>query len=82
MAFIKERKFGETLAIAEILLNDKQDLIHKAVGWALREIGKKNQNVLETFLLQNYKKMPRKMLRYAIEKFLEVTRKKYLTGVI
>ncbi len=82
MAFISERKFGETLAIAEILLNDEHDLIHKAVGWALREIGKKNQNVLETFLLQNYKKMPRTMLRYAIEKFPEDVRQKYLKGTI
>jgi 3-methyladenine DNA glycosylase AlkD len=82
MAFIRERKFGETLAIAEILLNDKQDLIHKAVGWALREIGKKNQNVLETFLLQNYKQMPRTMLRYAIEKFPKDLRQKYLKGEI
>ena len=80
LTFIKNRKFGETLALAEILLNDEHDLIHKAVGWALREIGKKNQNVLETFLLQNYKKMPRTMLRYAIEKFPNDVRQKYLRG--
>lgn len=82
LTFIKNRKFGETLAIAEILLKDEHDLIHKAVGWALREIGKKNSQVLETFLLQNYKQMPRTMLRYAIEKFPEEVRQKYLKGEI
>lgn len=82
LTFIKNRKFGETLALAEMLLDDKHDLIHKAVGWALREIGKKNSNVLETFLLQNHKKMPRTMLRYAIEKFPEDKRQKYLRGEI
>lgn len=82
LTFIKNRKFGETLALAEILLNDEHDLIHKAVGWALREIGKKNQNVLETFLMQNYKQMPRTMLRYSIEKFPEELRQKYLKGEI
>lgn len=82
LTFIRERKFGETLAIANILLEDKHDLIHKAVGWALREIGKKNQKVLETFLLQNYKQMPRTMLRYSIEKFPQKIRQKYLKGEI
>jgi 3-methyladenine DNA glycosylase AlkD len=80
LTFIRDRKFGETLAIASMLLEDEHDLIHKAVGWALREIGKKNQQVLETFLLQNYKTMPRTMLRYAIEKFPEDVRQKYLRG--
>jgi 3-methyladenine DNA glycosylase AlkD len=82
LAFIKNRKFGESLAIAKMLLNDEHDLIHKAVGWMLREIGKRNQEVLETFLNQNYKTMPRTMLRYAIEKFPEDLRQKYLKGEI
>lgn len=82
LTFIRDRKFGETLAIANMLLEDEHDLIHKAVGWALREIGKKNQKVLETFLIQNYKKMPRTMLRYAIEKFPQDIRQKYLKGEI
>jgi 3-methyladenine DNA glycosylase AlkD len=82
LTFIRDRKFGETLAIASMLLEDEHDLIHKAVGWALREIGKKNQQVLETFLFQNYKQMPRTMLRYAIEKFPEDVRQKYLKGEI
>jgi len=80
--FIKKRNFGETLAISELLINDEHDLIHKAVGWALREVGKKNKNVLELFLQQRYKEMPRTMLRYAIEKFPEEERRRYLKGEI
>lgn len=80
--FIKKRSFGEALFIAEILMNDKHDLIHKAVGWTLREIGKKNLGVLEIFLNTRYKTLPRTMLRYAIEKFPEDIRKKYLKGEI
>jgi len=80
--FIKKRIFGETLSIADILINDEHDLIHKAVGWMLREVGKKNQEVLEIFLKERYKQMPRTMLRYAIEKFPEEKRKKYLKGEI
>ena len=76
--FIKKRRFGETLAISEILLEDKHDLIHKAVGWMLREIGKRNKKMLELFLMQRYHKMPRVMLRYAIEKFPEDERKNWL----
>jgi 3-methyladenine DNA glycosylase AlkD len=82
LPLIKKRKFGDTLAIAEMLINDKEDLIHKAVGWMLREIGKKNLNVLELFLKERYKQMPRTMLRYAIEKFPEEKRKMYLKGEI
>lgn len=77
--FIKKRMFGETLAISEILLNDEHDLIHKAVGWMLREVGKRNKEVLELFLMQRYKTMPRVMLRYSIEKFSEEERKKWLS---
>lgn len=80
--FIKKRKFGETLAVSEILLKDEQDLIHKAVGWMLREVGKRDKNVLELFLKTHYKEMPRTMLRYAIEKFPEEKRKAYLKGEI
>lgn len=80
--FIKKQEFQETLALSEILLNDSHDLIHKAVGWMLREVGKKDQEELERFLKFHHKKMPRTMLRYAIEKFPEDKRKKYLLGKI
>lgn len=78
LAFIRKNCFKDTIYIAEILINDKHDLIHKASGWMLREIGKRSQNDLIEFL-NNYKnKMPRTMLRYAIEKFSADERKKYL----
>ena len=76
--FIKENNFDDTIAIAEILLEDKQDLIHKAVGWMLREVGKRNIKVLENFLQTHCKNIPRTTLRYAIEKFPEKKRKEYL----
>jgi 3-methyladenine DNA glycosylase AlkD len=75
--FIKNNDFKEALAIAKILLNDKHDLIHKATGWMLREIGKKNESILEKFLEENFEMMPRTMLRYAIEKFSKEKRNLY-----
>ncbi len=77
-AFIRNKDFEDTIKISEILLKDKHDLIHKAVGWMLREIGKRDEECLIKFLNRNYKQMPRTMLRYAIEKFPENKRKAYL----
>jgi len=78
--FVKKEDFADTLAIAESLLGDREDLIHKAVGWMLREVGNRNRKVEEKFLRSHYKQMPRTMLRYAIEKLPEPDRQAYLRG--
>jgi len=78
--FIKDSEFTEALTIARMLLSDKEDLIHKAAGWMLREVGKRNLHVEERFLKAHYKKMPRTMLRYAIERLPEQKRQRYLKG--
>jgi 3-methyladenine DNA glycosylase AlkD len=80
--FIKNYEFNDTIKISIILLSDEQDLIHKAVGWMLREIGNRDIKIEEEFLNKHYKAMPRTMLRYAIEKFPEDRRQMYLKGKI
>jgi hypothetical protein len=77
-AFIREQQLDDTFKIAHILLQDKEDLIHKAVGWMLREAGKRNEKGLKEFLKPHLKTMPRTMLRYAIEKFPPEERLKFL----
>ncbi len=81
--FIQHKQSACTFKVARLLLDDKHDLIHKAVGWMLREVGKRcSEEELEGFLKPNYKKMPRTMLRYAIERFSDAKRREYLKGLI
>ena len=80
--FVKEQQFDETLRIGEILLGDKEDLIQKAVGWMLREVGKRDRVVEEAFLKEHYRRMPRTMLRYAIERFPAVKKEIFMKGRI
>jgi 3-methyladenine DNA glycosylase AlkD len=78
--FIRHQQFEDTLEISEILLHDREDLIHKATGWMLREVGKRDLEREEKFLQEHYRQMPRTMLRYAIEKFSPSRRRMYLDG--
>mgnify|MGYP003387103307 FL=1 len=80
--FIKDDDFTDALALAEQFLHEPHDLMHKAVGWGLREVGKRQCQGMEGFLLQHYHTMPRTMLRYAIEKLPEARRQEYLKGTI
>jgi 3-methyladenine DNA glycosylase AlkD len=81
--YIVKGEYRETFRIAEILIKDNEDLIHKAVGWMLREVGQRiGEDREESFLKEHYQSMPRTMLRYAIERFAEPKRKKYLAGLV
>ncbi len=80
--FIKAGDFAVTLSLAQTLLQDAEPLIHKAVGWMLRELGKRDRALEERFLREHYRDMPRTMLRYAIERFEKTRRKAYLEGAI
>ena len=79
-AFIRENEFDDTLRIAKVLLADEHDLIHKAVGWMLREVGKRDGDLLRKFLRENYSCLPRVTLRYAIERFPVDERVRWLRG--
>jgi len=80
--FIRQGELRDTLRLSALLLHDPEELIHKAVGWMLREVGKRDRAVLEEFLAGHYRAMPRVMLRYAIERFPEELRQAYLKGSV
>ncbi|WP_433533117.1 DNA alkylation repair protein [Micromonospora sp. CA-263727] len=82
LAFIKVGDFEWTFRLGERLLHDPHDLVHKAVGWMLREVGNRDRAAEEEFLARHYRVMPRVMLRYAIEKFAPPRRRAYLTGAV
>ncbi|MCK9614908.1 MAG: DNA alkylation repair protein [Candidatus Omnitrophica bacterium] len=80
--FIRNNSFSDTIKIARLLLADKEDLIHKACGWMLREVAKRDKTLVDDFLSEHHKDMPRVMLRYTIERFPEKERKDYLKSKI
>jgi 3-methyladenine DNA glycosylase AlkD len=80
--FIRQGNYDETFRVARLLVEDPEDLIHKAVGWMLREVGKREAAVAEAFLQAHYRLMPRTMLRYAIERLPEARRQAYLKGTV
>ena len=80
--FIRQGDFVDTLRLAGLLLGDREDLIHKATGWMLREVGKQDPSVLDGFLVKHCRRMPRTMLRYAIERFAEPRRQQFLRGEV
>lgn len=78
LAYIREHDFDDALALSELLLDDAEDLIHKPVGWMLREVGKRDLNTAEAFLKKHHRSMPRTALRYAIERFTIENKRKYM----
>lgn len=80
LTFIRQHDYADTFRIADMLLGDEHDLIHKATGWMLREVGNRDGGALRTYLRTRYPRMPRTMLRYAIEKFPEPERQRFLQG--
>lgn len=82
VGYVKAGSFEETLRLAGVLLSDPHDLIHKVVGWMLRRVGKRDRGVAEAFLRPRYRRMPRTMLHYAIEKYPAALRQQYLRGEV
>ena len=82
LCFIREQSFSDTLALSEALIDDPEDLIHKATGWMLREVGNRDGKTERDFLKKHYRRMPRTMLRYAIEKFPREERQRYLKSLV